>query len=122
VITTTTTTPGYSPLLEDLVERFPDLFEQKVLQHLDPMDRTFLVQGGNACRPAVAASGLPAARGDEAGGAGDEACEVGDAQAQGVLHVRRAAGRGRRRAGAPRSSGRVRLPLRSPLGAGAWRC
>ena len=61
MITTTTTTPGYSPLLDLEVERFPDLFEQKVLQHLDPIDRSFLAQAGNACRSAVAASGLPRA-------------------------------------------------------------
>jgi hypothetical protein len=47
----------FSPLL-DLVERFPDLFAQKVLAHLDPIDRTFLAQTGGACRVAVAASDL----------------------------------------------------------------
>jgi hypothetical protein len=47
-----------SPLL-DLVERFPDLSAQKVLAHLDPIDRTFLAQTGSACRAAVAASDLP---------------------------------------------------------------
>jgi hypothetical protein len=46
------------PLL-DLLERFPDLFAQKVLQHLDPIDRTFLAQVGGACRAAVAAFDLP---------------------------------------------------------------
>jgi hypothetical protein len=50
----------FSPLL-DLVERFPDLFEQKVLAHLDPIDRTFLAQTAGACRAAVAASDLPRA-------------------------------------------------------------
>jgi len=50
----------FSPLL-DLVERFPELFVQKVLQHLDPIDRTFLAQAGVACRAAVAASHLPRA-------------------------------------------------------------
>jgi hypothetical protein len=50
----------FSPLL-DLVERFPDLFAQKVLQHLDPIDRTFFAQAGGACRAAVAASDLPRA-------------------------------------------------------------
>ena len=49
-----------SPLL-DLLERFPDLFAQKVLRHLDPIDRTFLAQAGSACRAAVAASDLPRA-------------------------------------------------------------
>ena len=49
-----------SPLL-DLLERFPDLFAQKVLAHLDPIDRTFLAQTGGACRAAVAASDLPRA-------------------------------------------------------------
>jgi len=48
----------FSPLL-DLVERFPDLFALKVLQHLAPIDRTFLGQTGGACRAAVAASDLP---------------------------------------------------------------
>jgi len=47
--------------LLDLVERFPDLFAQKVLQHLDPIDRTFLAQAAGACRAAVAASDLPRA-------------------------------------------------------------
>jgi hypothetical protein len=47
-----------SPII-DLLERFPVLFKQKVLQHLDPIDRTFLAQAGGACRAAVAASGLP---------------------------------------------------------------
>jgi len=50
----------FSPL-HDLLERFPDLFAQKVLQHLDPIDRTFLAQAGWACRVAVAASDLPRA-------------------------------------------------------------
>ena len=50
----------FSPLL-DLLERFPDLFAQKVLQHLDPIDRTFLAQAGSACRAAVASSDLPRA-------------------------------------------------------------
>jgi len=50
----------FSPLV-DLLERFPDLFKQKVLQHLDPIDRTFLAQAGGACRAAVAASDLPRA-------------------------------------------------------------
>jgi len=50
----------FSPLL-DLVERFPDLFAQKVLAHVDPIDRTFLAQAGSACRVAVAASDLPRA-------------------------------------------------------------
>jgi hypothetical protein len=47
--------------LVDLLERFPDVFAQKVLQHLDPIDRTFLAQAGSACRAAVAASDLPRA-------------------------------------------------------------
>ena len=51
---------GASPLL-DLLERFPDLFAQKVLQHLDPIDRTFLAHTGGLCRAAVAASDLPRA-------------------------------------------------------------
>ena len=46
------------PLL-DLLERFPDLFAQQVLVHLDPIDRTFLAQTGGAYRAAVAASDLP---------------------------------------------------------------
>jgi hypothetical protein len=50
----------FFPLI-DLLERFPDLFAQKVLAHLDPIDRTFLAQAGSACRAAVAASGLPRA-------------------------------------------------------------
>jgi hypothetical protein len=50
----------FAPLL-DLVERFPDLFAQKVLAHLDPIDRTFLAQTRGACRAAVAASDLPRA-------------------------------------------------------------
>jgi len=49
-----------SPLV-DLLERFPELFAQKVLRHLDPIDRTFLEQVGGACRAAVAASDLPRA-------------------------------------------------------------
>jgi len=44
-----------------LLERFPDLFAQKVLQHLDPIDRTFLAQAGGTCRAAVAASDMPRA-------------------------------------------------------------
>jgi len=59
----------FSPLL-DLLERFPDLFAQRVLQHLDPIDRTFLAQAGGACRAAVVASDLPRAGGpreDESG-------------------------------------------------------
>jgi hypothetical protein len=47
--------------LVDLLERFPDLFAQKVLMHLDPIDRTFLAQAGSACRAAVAASDMPRA-------------------------------------------------------------
>ena len=50
----------FSPLL-DLLERFPDLFAQKVLQHVDPIDRTFLAQAGGSCRAAMAASDLPRA-------------------------------------------------------------
>jgi len=50
----------FSPIL-DLLQRFPDLFAQKVLAHLDPIDRTFLAQTGGACRAAVAASDLPRA-------------------------------------------------------------
>jgi len=50
----------FSPLL-DLLERFPDLFAQKVLQHLNPIDITFLAQAAGAFRAAVAASGLPRA-------------------------------------------------------------
>jgi hypothetical protein len=45
----------FSPLL-DLVQRFPDLFAQKVLAHLPPIDRNFVAQAGGACRAAVAAS------------------------------------------------------------------
>ena len=52
---------GIPPPLIDLLERFPDLFAQKV-QHLDPIDRTFLAQAGGACRAAVTASDLPRAR------------------------------------------------------------
>jgi hypothetical protein len=48
---------NFSPLLE----RFPHLFAQKVLQHLEPIDRTFLAQAGRACRAAVAAADLPRA-------------------------------------------------------------
>ena len=51
---------NFSPLL-DLLERCPDLFAQKVLVHLDPIDHTFLAQAGSACRAAVAASDLPRA-------------------------------------------------------------
>ena len=51
---------SFFPLL-DLLERFPDLFAQKVLAHLAPIDRTFLGQAGSACRAAVAASDLPRA-------------------------------------------------------------
>jgi hypothetical protein len=50
----------FSPLV-DLLERFPDLFAQKVLAHLDPIDRTFLAQTGSACRAGVVASELPRA-------------------------------------------------------------
>jgi len=50
----------FFPLL-DLLERFPDLFAQKVLAHLAPIDRTFLAQAGSAYRAAVVASGLPRA-------------------------------------------------------------
>jgi hypothetical protein len=49
------------PSLLDLVERFPDLFEQRVLAHLDPIDRTFLAQTGGAFRAAAAASDMPRA-------------------------------------------------------------
>jgi len=52
----------FSPLL-DLLERFPDLCVQRVLAHLDPIDRTFLAQAGSACRAAVVASGLRRAGG-----------------------------------------------------------
>ena len=58
-----------APLL-DLLGRFPDLFAQKVLVHLDPIDLTFFAQAGSACRTAVAASDLPRAgepRVDESG-------------------------------------------------------
>jgi len=51
---------NFSPLL-DLVERFPGLFAQAVLAHLDPIDLTFLAQTGGACREAVAGSDLPRA-------------------------------------------------------------
>jgi hypothetical protein len=54
----------FSPLV-DLLDRFRDLFALKVLVHLDPIDRTFLVQTGGACRAAVAASNLPRAGGRE---------------------------------------------------------
>jgi hypothetical protein len=49
-----------SPLL-DLLERFPNLFAQKVLRHLDPIARTFFAQAASACRAAVAAFDLPRA-------------------------------------------------------------
>jgi hypothetical protein len=48
----------FSPLV-DLLERFPDLFAQKVLRHLDPIDRTFLAQAGSACRVAIKDSEFP---------------------------------------------------------------
>jgi len=51
-----------SPLV-DLGERFPDLFAQKLLVHLDPIDLTFLAQAGSACRAALTASDLPRAGG-----------------------------------------------------------
>ena len=51
---------SFFPLL-DLLERFPDLFAQKVLRHLDPIDRTFLAQAGSACRAVVVASHQPRA-------------------------------------------------------------
>ena len=51
----------FSPLV-DLLEWFPDLFALKVLQHMDPIDCTFLAQAGGACRAAVAASDLPRGR------------------------------------------------------------
>ena len=51
---------NFSPLL-GLVERFPDLFERKVLRRMDPIDRTFLAQTGRACRAVAAASDLPRA-------------------------------------------------------------
>jgi hypothetical protein len=50
----------FSPL-RDLLERFPDLFAQKVLLLLDPINRTSLAQAGGPCRAAVAASDLPRA-------------------------------------------------------------
>jgi hypothetical protein len=50
----------FFPLL-DLLQRFPDLFAQKVLAHLAPIDRTFLAQTEGACRAAVAVSDLPRA-------------------------------------------------------------
>jgi hypothetical protein len=50
----------FSPLL-DLLQRCPDLFEQRVQVLLDPIDLTFLAQAGVACRSAVAACDLPRA-------------------------------------------------------------
>jgi len=44
-----------------VLERFPELFAQKLLRHLDPIDRTFLAQAGGGCRAAVEASDLPRA-------------------------------------------------------------
>jgi hypothetical protein len=49
-----------SPLV-GLLQRHPELFTQKVLQHLDPLARTFLAQTGRACRDALYSSGLPRA-------------------------------------------------------------
>jgi hypothetical protein len=49
-----------SPLV-DLLERVPDLVAQKVLAHLDPIDRTFLAQTGGTCRAVVVAADLPRA-------------------------------------------------------------
>ena len=49
-----------SPLV-DLAERFPNLFAQKVLQHMYPIDRTFLAQAASTFRAAVSASDLPRA-------------------------------------------------------------
>ena len=60
----------FLPLL-DLLERFPDLFAQKVLQRLDPIDRTFFAQAGGAYRAAVVASDLPRA------GTGEEVLVLG---------------------------------------------
>ena len=103
---------NFSPLL-DLVERFPDLFAQKLLQHLDPIDRTFLAQTGVACRTVVAASDLPRA--------GTRWMVMGTyewAQAQGVLHVRRAAGVGQGER-LPVGCHDVHAPLRR---AGVWMC
>ena len=45
------------PALVDLLERFPDLFAQQVLSHLDPIDRTFLAQTGGVCRAALGIRG-----------------------------------------------------------------
>ena len=47
----------FFPLL-DLLERFPDLFAEKVLAHLAPIDRTFFAQTGSACRVVVVACNL----------------------------------------------------------------
>ena len=76
--------------LVDLLERFPDLFAQKVLQHLDPIDRTFLAQAGSTCRAVVAASDLPSAGMRRV----QLECVCGETQDLGVLHVRRSAGVG----------------------------
>jgi len=48
-----------APTLLDVLERLPDLFQQSVLERLDPTDRTMLAQVGKACLAAVLASGLP---------------------------------------------------------------
>jgi len=82
----------FTPLL-DLLERFPDLFAQEVLRHLDPVDRTFLARAGGACRAAVAASDLPRA-GTREEVLGRSVCVGGAAPARGVCLVRRAAGVG----------------------------
>jgi hypothetical protein len=75
------------------IERFPDLFKQKVLVHLKPIDRTFVEQVGSACRAAVGGLRLDA-RGDEKGGAGEDGVD-GDALAPGLCRDRGADGLGK---------------------------
>jgi hypothetical protein len=106
----------FSPLL-DLLERFPDLFAQQVLQHLAPIDRTFLAQTGGVCRAAVVASDLPRA------GTREEVLEGwkfvgGHAPAHGVCRVHRAAGLGQGER-VPVGCADLCAP---PLDMGVWRC
>jgi len=109
-----------SPLLGGLTEGLPEVLAAEVLARLDPTDLVLFGQAGRACRAAVVAFGVPQEEVESwSDDSDDEGTEEGRySSGSRSLWDPKSGWVGPRRGDARGSSPFVR----SPLGAGTWRC
>jgi hypothetical protein len=110
-----------SLLLEGLLEKVPEVLAAEVLAQLDPTDLVLFGQAARACRAAVVAFGVPHEEVEEASDNSDDRAprrEGRCSSGSGTLPGPSSGWHGQRRGGARGSSPFVR----TPLGAGTWRC